>query len=428
MSRPSSRISFHKDPVSRIAMRSLFLLQLAAMVIVLVLCLSGYFVPALMISLFTLLILFSVLVWLYLRYQTLPVVCEKKNLSRLVIKFGRNLQIEELREQAALRERGRLVRAETQEIQTALRALQKNYIETGLGKATIKHAAITGIGPKLKERLAGYGIITALHVNDRVAELPGFDAEKCQALLSWRSSIVAKLEATKPSALPPEQLELIQQKYHTLQEQNNALEKKAIASEQILEYELLSLKPHLHSLEYVTFRGYLSRSLASHGVVAALVSIVMVMTQMVSSVSAAIAFGNSNTMALMASIPVTGATPTVSFTSTALPAPTFTFIATGIPSETRTATLTATQTNTATVTFTPLPTITLQPQNTPTIAAPPVSSGGDSGNCDPSYPTVCIPPPPPDLDCGDIPYDNFTVLPPDPHNFDREGDGLGCEG
>jgi hypothetical protein len=52
---------------------------------------------------------------------------------------------------------------------------------------------------------------------------------------------------------------------------------------------------------------------------------------------------------------------------------------------------------------------------------------GASGTekCDASYPTVCIPPPPPDLDCGDIPYRNFTVLPPDPHRFD--GDGIGCE-
>jgi hypothetical protein len=48
-------------------------------------------------------------------------------------------------------------------------------------------------------------------------------------------------------------------------------------------------------------------------------------------------------------------------------------------------------------------------------------------NCDPSYPDFCIPPPPPDLDCADINGRNFTVLPPDPHGFDREGDGLGCE-
>lgn len=47
--------------------------------------------------------------------------------------------------------------------------------------------------------------------------------------------------------------------------------------------------------------------------------------------------------------------------------------------------------------------------------------------CDPSYPDVCIPPPPPDLDCKDIPYRNFRVLPPDPHHFDRDNDGIGCE-
>ena len=47
--------------------------------------------------------------------------------------------------------------------------------------------------------------------------------------------------------------------------------------------------------------------------------------------------------------------------------------------------------------------------------------------CDPSYPEVCIPPPPPDLDCGEIPHDDFIVLPPDPHGFDRDEDGIGCE-
>ncbi len=48
-------------------------------------------------------------------------------------------------------------------------------------------------------------------------------------------------------------------------------------------------------------------------------------------------------------------------------------------------------------------------------------------DCDPAYPDVCIPSPPPDLDCGDIPYRNFRVLPLDPHHFDGDGDGIGCE-
>jgi hypothetical protein len=40
-------------------------------------------------------------------------------------------------------------------------------------------------------------------------------------------------------------------------------------------------------------------------------------------------------------------------------------------------------------------------------------------NCESSYPGVCIPPFPPDLDCGDISYNNFKVLPPDLHGLDR---------
>jgi hypothetical protein len=53
------------------------------------------------------------------------------------------------------------------------------------------------------------------------------------------------------------------------------------------------------------------------------------------------------------------------------------------------------------------------------------------GNCAASYPTVCIPPPPPRLKCSDIPYANFLVrwdVPhPDPHHFDRDRNGVGCE-
>ena len=47
--------------------------------------------------------------------------------------------------------------------------------------------------------------------------------------------------------------------------------------------------------------------------------------------------------------------------------------------------------------------------------------------CDPAYPDVCIPSPPPDLDCVDIGFRNFKVLPPDPHRFDGNKDGLGCQ-
>lgn len=71
----------------------------------------------------------------------------------------------------------------------------------------------------------------------------------------------------------------------------------------------------------------------------------------------------------------------------------------------------ASPTATATATFMPTPRIT-----TPVLP-----------NCDASYPGVCIPSPPPDLDCKDIPYRRFTVRLPDPHKFDQDRDGIGCE-
>jgi micrococcal nuclease len=63
------------------------------------------------------------------------------------------------------------------------------------------------------------------------------------------------------------------------------------------------------------------------------------------------------------------------------------------------------------------------PTPTPAPAVPPPPAG----NCDPSYPGVCIPPYPPDLDCGQISFRRFQVVPPDPHGFDGDHDGIGCE-
>lgn len=63
----------------------------------------------------------------------------------------------------------------------------------------------------------------------------------------------------------------------------------------------------------------------------------------------------------------------------------------------------------------------------PTATSPPVITNPGGGNCDPSYPDVCIPPYPPDLDCGQIPYRRFRVIGADRHRFDGDRDGIGCE-
>jgi hypothetical protein len=58
-----------------------------------------------------------------------------------------------------------------------------------------------------------------------------------------------------------------------------------------------------------------------------------------------------------------------------------------------------------------------------------IKSAGDNqpASCDPSYLAVCIEQYPPDLDCEDIRYSNFMVVGDDPHEFDIDNNGIGCE-
>ena len=60
-----------------------------------------------------------------------------------------------------------------------------------------------------------------------------------------------------------------------------------------------------------------------------------------------------------------------------------------------------------------------------------VGDPAEAFGCDPSYPDICIPPGVADLECTHI-YDQglsqITVYPPDPHGFDEDFDGVGCEG
>jgi micrococcal nuclease len=60
-------------------------------------------------------------------------------------------------------------------------------------------------------------------------------------------------------------------------------------------------------------------------------------------------------------------------------------------------------------------------------AVPLQPAAPSTGPCDPSYPDLCLPPPPPDLDCRDVPSKRFRVAGADPHRFDGDGNGVGCE-
>lgn len=90
------------------------------------------------------------------------------------------------------------------------------------------------------------------------------------------------------------------------------------------------------------------------------------------------------------------------------------------PAAARTATTKRTTTTRKVTTTTKRPTTSTTRKVTTTTKAP-------AKRCDAAYPSVCIPPAPPDLDCGDITFKRFTVKAPDPHRLDADKDGIGCE-
>ena len=96
---------------------------------------------------------------------------------------------------------------------------------------------------------------------------------------------------------------------------------------------------------------------------------------------------------------------------------------------TPTSTVAATPSPTATPTATPTVAPTPAPTPAPTARRPAAGIGtGEAETCEPSYPDLCVPLNSADLDCKDVaPRQNFKVRGDDPHRFDADNDGLGCE-
>jgi hypothetical protein len=65
-------------------------------------------------------------------------------------------------------------------------------------------------------------------------------------------------------------------------------------------------------------------------------------------------------------------------------------------------------------------------EESPTVEEP-LAEETEETACDSSYPDMCIPPPLPNLTYDDVGARNFEVVPPDPHGFDGDNDGIGCE-
>jgi hypothetical protein len=90
---------------------------------------------------------------------------------------------------------------EREETDEALRVLQEAHLESMLANATIEHASISGIGPKLKARLQAYGVHSARDIETwRIATVDGIGDAKASALMAWKNALIR--HATVPTTLP----------------------------------------------------------------------------------------------------------------------------------------------------------------------------------------------------------------------------------
>jgi hypothetical protein len=335
--------SLDEDPFSRKILRYFLVLQIIVLGIVILAIFLKNPQLALIIVLLTFLILAGVLALLYFRYRALPVVQEKHKLEKQISLLKTNISIERKKIREAQRIKEKLYQAEIDELRETLQNLQQEYIQKGLNNTLINSATIPGIGPKLKQRLAEHGILTAANVNNRTTGIEGFGEAKTRSIIEWKASIYSQLENTKPAKLSDDDYKRIIQKYYDLNSKNNTDEVNAKDNETRLENELTSLRPNLKKFGHVTFIAYLTKVLASRKFVAGLLAIFLISTQAISGVSA-------TTASIIAAIPTATLTSTVTLT----------------PTTTLTSTVTLTSTTTLTATLTLTPTYTLAPSMTST--------------------------------------------------------------
>ena len=279
-------VRFKDDPSARKVMRFLLFLQVTAMLVVIGLILLGSYPLALVISFLTLIVFIAALVWLYLRFQKIPIVREKADVQKRLLNAQNRIRKEENKIQAARRKRESLYKEEQAEVNETLKKAQDAHIEKGLASSALKHANIPGLGPKLKERLAGYGVVSAAQVGRNLSRIPGFGQDKQQALMDWRGEVLVRLEGTKPISLSNEQFEYIMNTYQALRKLNDAAEKTAQDNKRAAEYDLNSLAPRLKQLAPINFMAYASGSLASRSRAATLAAVILIVALLVSSVGA----------------------------------------------------------------------------------------------------------------------------------------------
>jgi micrococcal nuclease len=467
-----SKIAFEADRASRNVTRFLFVLQGMGLLLVICLRLLNLSVPALLVSILTLILFTASLLWLYLRYRSMPLVRQKIELESLYRRFEKSVHSEGNVIQAAILERERLVQAEQEEIDIAKSTLEKDRIgqkyqalQEKNGSAESRARAskellqyeLVRFKPRL-EQLAHLtfphylrGALSAHQLTAGLLALALIGMQMVSSVSAARSLIVAHPPATSTTA----QLALVASPVAptdipTLAFTATADEiavPTAASTETAVSISPPTVQPTLPSGLALCIP---QNTVRETGLVVGVVDGDTIDVQIGDQVQRVRYIGMdtpeqdealyqeaaayNQSMVLSKTVTLVKDTSDVDSFNRLLRYVVVenTFVNQALV-ELGYAEASAYAPDTACVSAFEAAQVQAQTAkaglwlSTPVAFIAPVTGGEPTANCDPSYPGVCIPLAPPDLDCGDIAFDRFQVVPPDSHGFDGDQDGVGCE-
>lgn len=260
----TQNLTFEHDPYSRKAARYFLWLHVGAILVVLGLIVLQFHGVAFGVLFLILVMTGMLLRWLHGRYQASDLVKEKRRLQQEASRLQEKLVAVQKSLTETKERREHLLHKEQFGLEATLRNQQIHYIQKGLSSYFVKDETLSGLVPELKECLEKAGIMTALDVSDEtISQIEGVGVANREALLQWRSSLYAQIEATKPVKLPDHQLEYIQKKFNRLHARNDEKEKGMMEVLQQFEGELHAIHHRLQPLAPITFRGYVVHTLLS---------------------------------------------------------------------------------------------------------------------------------------------------------------------
>jgi len=286
-----------------------------------------------------------------------------------------------------------------------LKWIQDKHFNEGMVSTTLDKGKISGVGPKLKQRLIASGIRTANDVSySRVLQVSGFGEAKARSVVNWSIDVERELKRTQPTKISLDKEEYISNKYQrarnaVIQEEQDEYEAIAVDLKSIQENakirhtendenemlarekkeqlenqkagKIKNLEPY-SPLTYFNFIKYslglkaMPRELRGRIILLTIPGIILI-GFLCQGLTLAGSIGAMLVDAIPTYTPTASLTPTVTLSPT--PTNTLTYTITVTPSITPTYTITLTPSDTPTPTITYTPTITFTPTLTPTPTA-----------------------------------------------------------